>query len=227
MERFTFSQISSATLRPYVSLKHRPETPDYWLTLSAPLDARDRERLAVLAPFLDGLRLAGLNEATLWARAIYPLLMLAEQSSARTWAGVPLRAEFPAFVLEGTLDGVIGVSDLGDLGRPLLIVAEAKRGLEASDPQPQLLAEMLAVARCNWEAVPHGPREIFGCYTISDVWTFARARVGDFDAERPTFEVTLSREHAAWVEAETVLGILKGIVAHSLAAWAPYLDPAS
>ncbi len=222
MVRHTFSQITHDILSDLAVVRDRGVLPEFWPPLSVTLNNADRAGLAHLARFLENRSLARLNEATLWSRVLFPLLMMAEQPPAEAWSGVTLRAEFSRFILEGTLDGVIGFSRSGNLRRPFLVVAEAKRRVEASDPQPQLFAELLAVAHANRLVVQTEPQELFGCYTIADIWTFVHARVEGFDADRPRLEVVLSREYAGWVEAETVLGLLKGIVARSLAAWQQY-----
>ncbi len=222
MSRITLSQITDDTLRTLVTLRERRFQPELWNSLAAPLDDTDRQELTLLHRFIRDRSLTRLNEATLWSRVIFPLLMMAEAPPAEAWAGIPIRAEFPAFVLEGVLDGVIGISLSGNLPRPFFVVAEAKRGMEAGDSQPQLFAELIAVARTNWEVVNTVPQELLGCYNVGDYWTFVHAQADGLDTERPTLEVTVSREYAARVEAKTVLGLLKGIVLRSLAAWAPH-----
>jgi hypothetical protein len=49
-----------------------------------------------------------------------------------------------------------------------LVVVEAKRGIEDSDPIPQLYGEMLAAARLNWQLDQQESQVIFGCYAIAD-----------------------------------------------------------
>ncbi len=53
---------------------------------------------------------------------------------------------------------------------------EEKRGMDATDPRPQLLGAILAVL---WAKIAHAgdaaPAEAFGCFTVGDIWTFVRA----------------------------------------------------
>lgn len=79
-----------------------------------------------------------MNEATIWARGIYPLLLLAEQGNIEAWAGVAMRATYPQFEIEGIADGVLGKCVSGFIETPYLIVVEAKRGLEAPNRVYQL-----------------------------------------------------------------------------------------
>ena len=56
------------------------------------------------------------------------------------------------------------------------------------------------------------PQEIFGCYTMADVWKFMRAEVEGIDSEKPIIRIEYSREYAQKNEPEIILKILKGIV---------------
>ena len=128
--------------------------------------------------------LTRLNEATLWARTIYPLLRLAEQGRIRAWAEVPLKATYPTFSLEGEADGVLAPSVGGGIRPPYLIVHEAKRGINAPDPLYQLLGEMLAAAWLNWKKDANPEQEIFGCYTVATNWAFVSGTVSDIETEK-------------------------------------------
>lgn len=153
-----------------------------------------------------------LNEATIWSRAIYPLLLLAERDNIRAWAEVVLSAQFSAFDISGIADGAIGQSIAGRLISPYLVVVETKRGIEGADPIPQLYGQLLAAAYLNWKADHQDPQEIFGCYTIADSWTFLRGEVSQFETECPMLKVEYSREYSEKYDAELILKILKQIV---------------
>ena len=71
---------------------------------------------------------------------------------------------------------------------------------------------MLAGAWQNQQRNPREQQEIYGCYTISDNWTFVHDVITGFEAEVPTLTVQYSREYAERLEAATVLHILKYIV---------------
>jgi hypothetical protein len=158
-----------------------------------------------------------MNEATIWSRGIYPLLFLVEQGQIQAWSGVALQATYPQFELEGIADGVLGKCVSGFIEAPFLIVVEAKRGLEAVNLVYQLYGQLLAAAHLNWENNSNDPQEIFGCYTVADIWTFIRAEVAGMTADRTTLRIEFSREYPEQVEAATIVKILKGIVARYLA----------
>jgi hypothetical protein len=75
-----------------------------------------------------------LNEATIWSRAIYPMLMLAGSEHMQAFAQVPLEARVARFELSGTLDGAPATSLTGGVEAPFLVVVEAKLGLDAINP---------------------------------------------------------------------------------------------
>ncbi len=216
--KFTFSNITLADLKRLVKL-HEENLGDYEWTQVNSLLVTETER-----PFLQGITshlfqipTHLLNEATIWSRAIYPLLMLAEQGPIQAWAQIPLQAQYVHFELEGIADGVLGKSVGGRLELPYLVMVETKKGVEGQNPVFQLYAQLLAAAHLNWEADSHSLQEIFGCYTIADIWTFVRAEVEGIDAELPTLRIELSREYMEKTEAETIFKILKYIVSKHVA----------
>jgi hypothetical protein len=136
------------------------------------------------------------------------------------WSQVPIRAQYPHVELQGVADGVLAQGIIGMAEVPyyliVLIVVEAKRGLESLeslDPRFQLCGQILAAARLNWERDQQPVQEIFGCYTIIDTWKFLRATVQDIETDAPYLLLEPSREYTQKTEAETILKILKRIVA--------------
>jgi hypothetical protein len=175
--------------------------------------AQEKEKIQLICAYIRYHRLNLMNEATVWARAIYPLLMLAEQDHIEAWAEVSLKTKYPHFELEGIVDGVLGNCSSGIIDVPYLVVVEAKRSLEAKQPQFQVYGAMLAAAWLNWQQTQKTEQEIFGCYTIGDNWTFMRGVVSDFEADYPMMVLEFSPEYFQRLEAETILKILKFIVA--------------
>lgn len=221
MQKLTFSTVTLALLRQVVNLQER-DASEIWLA-SAEIQLSDRERLQleIIQSYLIHEKLHLLNEATLWARAIYPLLLIAEKTGIRAWSEVPLSAVYSQFEVDGIADGVMGYSVAGRLEMPYLVVVETKRGVENQNPIFQLYAQLLAAARLNWEGdslqdskAERAPmQEIFGCYTIADSWTFVRAEVSEIESDRPTLKVESSQEYSEKSDAETILKVLKSIVA--------------
>ncbi len=211
--KLTFSELTRTELRRFVRIQEK-EIADYpWTDVdSIALDAREQEQLREIKSHLLNYDTGLMNEATIWARAIYPLLLLAERDSVQAWAGVSLQASYAGFELEGVVDGTLAKCAAGLVETPYLVVLEAKRGLEAKNPLFQLYGQMLAAARMNWESDGGESREMFGCYTIADTWKFLRAEIRGMDDDKPFMLLEYSREYVEKLEAETIFKILKCIV---------------
>ena len=161
-----------------------------------------------------------MNEATMWSRGIYPLLVLAEQGDIRAWVEVALAATYGKTELSGTADGVLATVIAGIVRTPYLVTVEAKRTLESKNPRIQFYGQLLVAATLNWQKQQKDVIEIFGCYTIADIWSFARVTIQGLDTvqsapEKPRMVVEMSREYIERMEAETILKILKNIVSRS------------
>ncbi len=216
MQTYRLSELSEETLGSLVTLHEKVGVSEDWAKMQIPLTGEEGRRIDVFKSSLEELELIAMNEATLWSRVIYPLLVLAEQGHIRAWAGVPLKATYPRFQLEGEADGALAPCILGRMRQPYFVVHEAKRGVNAPDPLYQLLGEMLAAAWLNWKKDVNSEPEIFGCYTVADSWAFVRGVVGEMDAEKPAFAVEKSRTYNGVSDAERIVQILKAIVAKHL-----------
>src|SRR5262245_23181691 len=210
-QSFNFSRLTAGFLNSMVTLSEKGVTPALWETTDVSLTEHERRQVEAIISSLAHKSIVLMNEATIWLRAIYPLLVLAEQAELEAWAQLPLKAEYPRFVLEGIADGAVGYNLSGPSMSFCLIVVEVKRESEAQDPLPQLYGAMLAAAQLNWAQDNRVPQEIYGCYTVADNWIFAHGLVDDMEALRPTMAVALSRAYSEKVEAETILRILKSI----------------
>ena len=213
MRTYTFSQLSEQTFETLVTLNGKYVAAEEWEHKQIDLTEDEVRRLQDIISTLHRRNLMVMNESTLWARAIYPMLVLAEQGHVQAWSGVPLKATYATFALEGEADGALAPSLGGKIQPPYLIVHEAKRGINAPDPQFQLYGEMLAAAWLNWEKDPNPEQEIFGCYTVNDSWAFVRGVVSNIDTEKPTFTVEFSPEYDGVLEAEYIVRLLKFIAA--------------
>jgi Clp amino terminal domain, pathogenicity island component len=210
-QSFNFSRLTPGFLNSMVNLREKGVTPALWDTTDVSLTEHERQRVEAIISSLAHKSIVLMNEATIWSRAIYPLLVLAEQGELEAWAQLPLKLEYPRFVLEGIADGAVGYNLSGPSKSFCLIVVEVKREPEEQDPLSQLYGAMLAAAKLNWAQDNRVPQEIYGCYTIADNWIFAHGLVEDFEDLRPTMTVALSRAYSEMVEAETILRILKSI----------------
>ncbi len=216
--KFTFSNITLENLTQFVNLQEGNIGEYEWTqTDSLPVTNSETQSLQELTARLRKTPTLLVNEATLWARVIYPLLVLAEQDPIQVWSQVPLQAQYAKFELEGIADGVFGKIALGRVKSPYLVMVETKRGVEGQNPVVQLYAELLAAAHLNWEQDHCLPQEIFGCYTVADIWTFVRAEVSEIDTDLPTLRVKHSQEYGEKYEAETIFKILKNIVSKQVA----------
>jgi hypothetical protein len=211
MQSFNFSRLTAGFLNSMVTMREKGVTPALWDTTDVSLTEHDRQGVEAIISSLAHKSILLMNEATIWSRAIYPLLVLAEQGELEVWAQLPLKAQYPRFVLEGIADGAVGYNISGPTKSFCLIVVEVKREPELQDPLSQLYGAMLAAARLNWAQDNRVPQEIYGCYTIADNWIFAQGLVADIEALQPTMTVALSRAYSETVEAETILRILKSI----------------
>jgi len=213
MTTFKFSEISFADLKQLVSLEEQYHSTYLWDDVDAPqLTEQEIWLINTIVGYIRDLPVHLLNEATVWARAVYPLLLLAETQDIRAWSELPLSCQYQQFALEGVVDGILGKSYAGRMDAPYLVVIEAKRGIEAQSPVAQSYAQILAAARLNWEQDNQQPQEMFGCYTIADTWTFMRAEVADIDTNKPTMHLETSREYSEKLEAASIARILKKIV---------------
>jgi hypothetical protein len=211
MKSYAFKDINAATLPDIAVIRHEPRQPRVWEELARKeLGERDRLALGLLVDKLLDYKTVRANEATLWSRAIYPLLVLAEREDVRAFSLVPLAATFDDVEIHGEVDGALACSIDDELGLPFLVVVEAKRGISGTDPMGQLLGAMLCAARLNAQG-GRPSREIFGCYTVADLWTFLRGRIEWSDA-KPVMSVLSSREYMEKTEAATILAILESVV---------------
>ncbi len=213
MKTLNFSDLSASDIKNIAKVHEQNISDHEWTRADhIPLDDMEQVQVDGIVSRLLNYETSLMNEATIWARGIYPLLALAEQGNVRAWAEVPLQARYPHVELHGVVDGALGRSAAGAIELPFLVLVEAKRGLEAKNPRFQLYGEILAAARLNWEDDPHEHQQVFGCHTIGDSWTFIRTVVQNIETDCPEMTMEPSREYVEKIEAETILKILKFIV---------------
>jgi hypothetical protein len=217
MSKLTFSAVSLEDLQAVVDLREGAIGRYEWNDVGAiALTEYEQRRVLEVSAYLLDRDTTLMNEATVWGKAIFPLLTLAEDGNVEIWAEVMLRAQYARFTLEGVVDGVLGRSVIGRVEAPYLVVVEAKKGVEAQSPVYQLYGQLLAAAHLNWEMDGKEVQEVFGCYTIGDVWKFVRGEVSGITSDRPMLRTEYSREYVEKLEAEMILKLLKGIVIRHL-----------
>jgi hypothetical protein len=202
MQKFKISSLSLADIEGIVALHEISGNSLPWEDISqVELTEAEQYDVNLLQKRLQNTQVHLFNEATIWARAIYPLLLLAEQGNIQVWAEVALRGEYPQFDIEGIADGVIGRSVIGRITTPYLVMIETKRGVEAW---------------MNWKQNKAEIQQVFGCYTIADSWTFLRAEVSQIETDRPLLSIECSREYNERLETATILKLLKQIVGQQI-----------
>jgi hypothetical protein len=223
MPSYALAEVSIEQLGSLCELQHRGVNPGLWDDRPlGDLTEDEQSFVATLRKHLVPYSVQLANEATIWARAIYPLLLLAEQDDIRAFSGLPLRGQFPGGELRGEVDGAMAhIGIQADAQPPYLVVVEAKRGVEAHDPVAQLLAGLLCAALKNHKKHPRAEQRLYGAYTVADVWTFIQATVTGLDDGRPAMTTIASREYTEKAEASLILRLLKSMVAELLAANRP------
>jgi len=95
MEKLIISKVSVADLKRLVNLQEGAIASYPWTKIdSISLTDNELRQVQDLKSRLSNCDTHLMNEATIWARAIYPLLSLAEQEPFQAWAQVPLQAQF-------------------------------------------------------------------------------------------------------------------------------------
>lgn len=220
MTTISLASLSAEQLRALCELRGHDVSEEPWASLSMnELGDDDRRLVAFFTAKNLSASATAMNESTVWARVIYPLLLLAEVRDVKAWSQVALSATMPAphggeaLTLTGVVDGVLAPESplRGTPDLPYLLVVETKRGMDASDPRPQLLGAILAAAIVRRTDAARAVTQ-YGCYTVGDVWTFVCAEVAMPTPEaRPKVELRWSREYAERHEADTILKVLRGI----------------
>ncbi|MBW4527136.1 MAG: hypothetical protein KME18_18435 [Phormidium tanganyikae FI6-MK23] len=212
MLSFTIGKLTYEDLASVVDLTE--EASSIWQTLldQAPsLTELELNQLHFTTEKLRNIPTQTINEATIWARAIYPMMVLAETDSIRAASEVPLTAKFPEFEIAGIADGVLGTLTGSRITAPFFVVFEAKRAIEGTDPIPQLYGELICAAYLNHRHFPQEPQTIFGAYTVADTWTFSRGQIRR-SGDRVQVRFDVSREFRQVFEAEEILKLLKAIL---------------
>jgi hypothetical protein len=218
MATHRLEQLTTDRLRDLVDVDNAGMDPVRWEARErGTLSETEQTLLAALRESLVSTRVTLFNDATLWGRAIYPLLMMAERGPLRAYAQVPMSANLPRGELRGEVDGALAHEGLGaEVTAPYLLIVEAKRGVENHDPVAQLIGGLLCAAWQNQRDHARDEQHLAGAYTVSDLWTFVEAWVTGFDGERPKVRVGFSREYTEKTEAGAILCILKALVTEML-----------
>ena len=92
MDKLTLSDISLANIKKLVKLREKTGTEHEWTQVKAiALTDNEQRQVQDIRSRLINTQVHLFNEATVWSRAIYPLLLLAEQDNIQVWASVTLQ----------------------------------------------------------------------------------------------------------------------------------------
>ena len=80
MQSFNFSRLTEGFLNSMVTVREMGVTPALWDTTDVSLTEHERQRVEAISSLAHKSILL-MNDATIWSRAIYPLLVLAEQGA--------------------------------------------------------------------------------------------------------------------------------------------------
>jgi hypothetical protein len=222
MRRLPFTDLSFEDLAGLADFKDHGTQRQPWEDLArGDLTEGEQRQIDYVVAGLRRFKPSLVNEATVWGRAIFPLLLLAELEGVEAQADVPLAARIGEVELCGSADGAIGTPVAERLRAPFLIVVEAKRGIEGESPVLQLYGEMLAGACLNAHENGKTTQRMYGCYTVADDWTFVRAETEGLDTARPRLSVVSSWEIDEKAEAGTIVRMLKSIVMEHLRCMTP------
>ncbi|MEZ4300106.1 MAG: hypothetical protein R3B70_34480 [Polyangiaceae bacterium] len=214
MRRLLFAQLTLEDLQGIAKLDDRGLRSEPWETFARTELVPEEQRVVdYVSADLRRFQPSLVNEATVFARAIYPLLVLAECPGVQALAAVPIAAQVGEVELAGTADGAMGRAVAGELRAPFLVLVEAKRGVEGTTPVPQLYGELLAAACLNAQETGRSSQVLYGCYTVADDWTFVEMRAEALDTPHPSASIVTSWELNEKAEAGAIARILKAIVA--------------
>ena len=128
MVKLTLSELTLEDFKSFIQLQEGKIADYEWTQVdSCDLTEREEIQLREIKSHLLNRDTTLMNEATIWARAIYPILLLAEEEQIEAWSQVSLTAKYKKFELEGIADGVLGKSVAGRIESPYLVVVEGAR----------------------------------------------------------------------------------------------------
>ncbi len=167
---YSYSKITFSDLHNLVELKKRFDDKPFkeWFESEISIKSEDLEFLENLI-FKYGKFLRAYKEETLKANFIIPIInrvdFLSLEKEISNFYDEPIEYKSDKFTITGEVDFVIS-KGLEYSEKPYFFIQEFKKGKENSDPEPQLLAELIAGVELNsWQSIK-------GAYIIGSIWNF-------------------------------------------------------
>ncbi len=170
IETFSYSKISLKELKRVVSLKkifnNRPFHE--WFSFDKKIPSDDTLFLEVLLSKY-GKLLKAYKEETLKANFVIPIINRVNFFSLEMETS-PFYEEIITytnenFIFTGTTDFIVS-KGLEYSEKPYFFIQEFKKGIKGSDPEPQLLAELISAVELN------NDKSMRGAYIVGAIWNF-------------------------------------------------------
>jgi hypothetical protein len=169
---YSFSKIRDIDLEELLDIKrvfHKNEIFSSWFEGAKKLECGESEPILEALLKKEGEFLFRYLEDDLKAKFIIPILNLVDFSileyEIRDFYEQPLRYETDKFIFNGTTDFVVAKGSRR-AKKPYFFIQEFKQGKEFSDPEPQLLAEMVAGLELS------NVLEFKGAFIVGAIWNF-------------------------------------------------------
>jgi len=167
---YSFSKITDNQLRDLVDIQKELNSDKFlnWFTNYIKI-SKESEKFFITLILENKDLIYDYNEEDLKVNVIIPILNRVKFKSFdnkfRDFYELQLRYETDKFIFSGTTDFVVSKGLIRST-KPYFFIQEFKKGKVNSDPEPQLLAELIcAVELNNW-------KNIKGCYIIGAIWNF-------------------------------------------------------
>jgi len=170
LKQYSYSKMDFKTLKELFNIKKSfiDEVFKSWFDLQ--IEIKD-EDLSFLKKLLQkyGKFIKAYKEETLKANFIIPIInrvdFLNFEKEISSFYEEIITYKTDDFILSGSVDFVLS-RGLEYSEKPYFFIQEFKRDKESSDPEPQLLAEMIAGVELNsW-------KQIKGAYIVGSIWNF-------------------------------------------------------
>jgi hypothetical protein len=170
IETFLYSKISLKDLKRVVSIKKIFDDKPFaeWFDFNKEIIQDDKLFLEILL-FKYGKLIRAYKEETLKANFIIPIInrvdFLSLELETSPFYEEIITYKNEKFIFTGTTDFIVS-KGLEYSEKPYFFIQEFKKGVKGSDPEPQLLAELISAVELNNE------KSMRGAYIVGAIWNF-------------------------------------------------------